>query len=157
MNSGLVFDNKKYISAKEAASLTGYSQDYIGQLSRGNKIDSKRIGRVWYVCEDSLLRYKNFSNELGVSSLSSLKTNESSNNLSQSLSKVSTTPEKTLYQKSRVFSDTLGNLKKKYLFPVFEKVKPYIQFLDEVVFGSGWSLSKKLLPLALGLVLILGV
>jgi len=63
MSPSLFFDNKKFISAKEASSLTGYSQDYVGQLARGNKIDSRRIGRVWYVGEESVLNYKNFLNQ----------------------------------------------------------------------------------------------
>jgi len=66
MSPSLFFDNKKYISAKEASSITGYSKDYIGQLARANKIDSKRISRIWYVGEESLLNYKNFSNKLGL-------------------------------------------------------------------------------------------
>ena len=57
------FNNKNYISAKEASLITGYSQDYIGQLARGNKIDSKRIGRIWYVREDAILNYKKFLNQ----------------------------------------------------------------------------------------------
>ena len=57
MNPSLFFDNKKYISTKEASSKTGYSQDYIGQLVRKGKIDSKKIGRTWYVQEDSILNY----------------------------------------------------------------------------------------------------
>jgi len=64
MSPSLFFDNKKFISAKEASSLTGYSQDYVGQLARGNKIDSRRIGRVWYVGEESVLNYKNFLNKI---------------------------------------------------------------------------------------------
>src|SRR3989338_1735979 len=55
MKSGLVFDNKKYISAREASALTGYSQDYVGQLCRQRKVEAKRIGRIWYVSEDSIL------------------------------------------------------------------------------------------------------
>src|ERR1035437_5419818 len=66
MSPNLFFNNKKYISAKEASFLTNYSKDYIGQLARGNKIDSKRIGRMWYVEKESLLNYKNFSNKLGL-------------------------------------------------------------------------------------------
>ncbi|MDQ5949331.1 MAG: trimeric autotransporter adhesin, partial [Patescibacteria group bacterium] len=60
MSSGLFFDNKKYISAKEASLLTSYSKDYIGQLCRADKIDCKQIGRIWYVSEESILNYKNF-------------------------------------------------------------------------------------------------
>ncbi|MCX6701850.1 MAG: hypothetical protein NTX96_01485, partial [Candidatus Zambryskibacteria bacterium] len=61
MSSDLFFENKKYISAKIAASLSGYSKDYIGQLCRGNKIGSRRVGHVWYVSEEALLKYKNSS------------------------------------------------------------------------------------------------
>jgi hypothetical protein len=60
MSSSLFFDNKRYISIKEAGSVTGYSRDYIGQLARSNKIDSKRVGRTWYVEKESLLKYGNF-------------------------------------------------------------------------------------------------
>jgi len=67
MTSSLFLDGKKYISAKEASSITGYSKDYIGQLARGKKIDSKRIGRVWYVLEEAILNYKNFLNQSGLS------------------------------------------------------------------------------------------
>ena len=60
MSSGLFFDNKKYISAKEASLLISYSKDYIGQLCRADKVDCKQIGRIWYVSEESILNYKNF-------------------------------------------------------------------------------------------------
>ena len=59
MVSDIFFENKKYISVKDASSLTGYSKDYIGQLCRSEKVLSKRVGRVWYVEEESLLTYKN--------------------------------------------------------------------------------------------------
>ena len=59
MGSDLFFENKKYIPAKDAASLTGYSKDYIGQLCRGNKVLAKRIGHTWYVSEESIIEYKN--------------------------------------------------------------------------------------------------
>ena len=61
MSSAIIIDNKKYISVKEASLLTSYSKDYIGQLCRSNKIESKRIGRVWYVTEESILNYKDSS------------------------------------------------------------------------------------------------
>ena len=74
-------DDKKYISAKEASLLTGYSQDYIGQLARANKIDSRRVNRIWYVSEESILNYKNFSNKLGLVSLPEAKENSTPPNL----------------------------------------------------------------------------
>ena len=49
---------KRYILSRRAAEMSGYSQDYIGQLSRGGLIDAQRIGGLWYVEMESLLNYK---------------------------------------------------------------------------------------------------
>jgi hypothetical protein len=59
MNSELFFGEKRYILVKEASQLSGYSKDYIGQLARDRKIESRRVGKKWYVGEASLLEYKN--------------------------------------------------------------------------------------------------
>ena len=48
---------KKYISSKRAAKITGYAQDYIGQLARGEKVPATRIGRGWYVSEKEILKH----------------------------------------------------------------------------------------------------
>ena len=50
---------KKYITLKEAASLSGYSPDYVGQLIRSGKISGKRIyaNPVWMTTEEDLLNY----------------------------------------------------------------------------------------------------
>jgi len=47
-----------YISSKRAAEITGYTQDYIGQLSRGGSIAAQRVSGLWYVIEASLNEYK---------------------------------------------------------------------------------------------------
>ena len=52
------FDGKDYISANRAAQITGYNQDYIGQLARGGKILSRQIGRRWYIDRDGLIAHK---------------------------------------------------------------------------------------------------
>ena len=57
MGNDLVLEGQKYISAKRAAELTGYTSDYIGQLSRGGKLPSQIIGRARYVEEKALLNY----------------------------------------------------------------------------------------------------
>ncbi len=54
MSSELSFDGKQYISSKRAAELTGYAQDYIGQLGRKGLIDARRVGGLWYVFLESL-------------------------------------------------------------------------------------------------------
>lgn len=58
MNNELYFEGKKYISAKRASELSGYNSDYIGQLCRGNKIDARRVGRGWFIGENSILEHK---------------------------------------------------------------------------------------------------
>jgi len=49
---------KQYITSKRAAQLSGYAQDYIGQLARGGLIDAHRVGGLWYVSLESLMAYK---------------------------------------------------------------------------------------------------
>ncbi len=58
MTSAMIIDGKSYLSSKEAAVQTGYTQDYIGQLARAGSIDAKRIGGLWYIFLDSLTSYK---------------------------------------------------------------------------------------------------
>jgi len=57
-----ILAGKKFITSKKAALLFGYTQDYIGQLCRGEKIDARRIGRTWYVSEKSILEHKRLFN-----------------------------------------------------------------------------------------------
>lgn len=54
-----VSKEKKYISLKEAAEITGYSADYIGQLIRSGKLDGKQVFQhvVWVTTEDALEKY----------------------------------------------------------------------------------------------------
>lgn len=52
------FDGKDYVSASRAAKITGYNQDYIGQLARSGKILSRQIGNRWYVERFGLVNHK---------------------------------------------------------------------------------------------------
>lgn len=56
--SALSFEGKEYVSASRAAKITGYNQDYVGQLARGGKIPSKQIGNRWYVDSAALVQHK---------------------------------------------------------------------------------------------------
>lgn len=58
MSDSVSVEGKEYISSKRASELSGYSQDYIGQLSRGKHIDAQRVGGLWYVSMESLQNYK---------------------------------------------------------------------------------------------------
>jgi hypothetical protein len=54
MNDDIYFDGVKYISAKEAASLSGFTRDYVARLCRHGKVNARRLGVLWYVDVESL-------------------------------------------------------------------------------------------------------
>ena len=47
-----------FITSKEAAEITGYSQDYIGQLARSGRVEARRIGGLWHLGRESLMNHK---------------------------------------------------------------------------------------------------
>lgn len=61
----LLIEDRRYISSKRAAEITGYAKDYIGQLCRGGYVPAKRVGRNWYVLESGIKdhRFGNASEE----------------------------------------------------------------------------------------------
>ncbi len=50
----ILIEEKKYISSKRAAKLTGYAKDYIGQLCREGRVPARLVGRSWYVLEAAI-------------------------------------------------------------------------------------------------------
>ena len=52
------FDGKEFISASRASKLSGYAQDYVGQLARSGKVLSRQVGTRWYVDRQALLEHK---------------------------------------------------------------------------------------------------
>lgn len=48
----------EYRKASDLARDFGYTNDYVGQLCRANKVDSSLVGRTWYVNPESLTRHK---------------------------------------------------------------------------------------------------
>ena len=60
---------KKFITTKEASKLTGYSSDYIGQMSRKGFFESTKVGRKLYVSRAGLLAYKAKNRPRGVDEL----------------------------------------------------------------------------------------
>jgi hypothetical protein len=53
----LEISGKRYISTRRAAREHGYHSDYMGQLIRGKKVAGQKVGRAWYIEEDSLNIY----------------------------------------------------------------------------------------------------
>jgi hypothetical protein len=73
MKDALILQDKKYISAKRAAVIFGYSSDYVGQLCREGKIECTMVGRSWFVSEESVLSHKLSSVDAKVASDDSVK------------------------------------------------------------------------------------
>lgn len=53
----LDIEGKAFVSARRAAKEYGYTTDYIGQLIRAQKLVGQKVGRAWYVAQDSLEAY----------------------------------------------------------------------------------------------------
>jgi hypothetical protein len=53
----LDISGKRYISTRRAAREHGYHSDYMGQLIRGKKVAGQKVGRAWYIDEESLNAY----------------------------------------------------------------------------------------------------
>jgi hypothetical protein len=64
MEASVSFDGKDYISAARASRITGYSQDYVGQLARSEKILSRQIGNRWYVDRAGIIEHKKHNDSL---------------------------------------------------------------------------------------------
>lgn len=78
-SDSVVLNGKRYISAKKASDLTGYTNDYIGQLCRANKLPGKVFKHRRFVEETSLFEHaKNIGGveiaQRGVSPLTHIKT-----------------------------------------------------------------------------------
>ncbi len=50
----ILIEDRKYISSKQAAKITGYAKDYIGQLCREGRVPARLVGRSWYVLEAAI-------------------------------------------------------------------------------------------------------
>ena len=50
----IIIEEKKYISSKRAAKMTGYAKDYVGQLCREGRVPARLVGRSWYVLEAAI-------------------------------------------------------------------------------------------------------
>ena len=56
-----------YLSIKQAAELSGYSDRYIRYLIHADKLDKVKVGSMWFITEASLLEYIALADEKGKS------------------------------------------------------------------------------------------
>ncbi|KND47937.1 MAG: hypothetical protein AB199_04235 [Parcubacteria bacterium C7867-004] len=54
----ITIGDKTYISSKQAAKITGYAKDYIGQLCREGRVEARLVGRNWYVLDSSIREHR---------------------------------------------------------------------------------------------------
>jgi len=47
----------KFLTVKTAAEISGYNQQYLSRLLRGDVFRSKRLGQIWLINRDDFLRY----------------------------------------------------------------------------------------------------
>jgi len=59
----------KFITLKEAAEISGYAPDYVGQLIRGGKLEGKQVfsNVAWVTTEDAIREYMDRSKKGGKS------------------------------------------------------------------------------------------
>ncbi|NTV44890.1 MAG: helix-turn-helix domain-containing protein [Candidatus Yonathbacteria bacterium] len=57
MENTLEIEGRTHVSSSCAAELTGYTNDYIGQLCRAGKVKGVIVGRIRFVDKESLLAY----------------------------------------------------------------------------------------------------
>lgn len=50
----IIIEEKRYLSSKQAAKVTGYAKDYVGQLCREGRVPARLVGRNWYVLEAAI-------------------------------------------------------------------------------------------------------
>lgn len=54
----ILIEGRVYVSSKQAAKITGYAKDYVGQLCREGRVDARLVGRNWYVLETSIREHR---------------------------------------------------------------------------------------------------
>jgi hypothetical protein len=54
----ILIEGRVFVSSKQAAKITGYAKDYVGQLCREGRVEARLVGRNWYVLEDSIREHR---------------------------------------------------------------------------------------------------
>jgi len=55
--------SKEYISVRTAAEISGYNQQYLRRLLRGNILKSKRLGQLWLIERNGFVEYLNHAKQ----------------------------------------------------------------------------------------------
>ncbi len=107
----ILIEEKKYVSSKQAAKITGYAKDYVGQLCREGRVPARLVGRSWYVLESAIQdhRFGNLETESEDTSAPAQAQAEPLNDI-RGFSRSSAMPEVAKYEPS--YAETLPSLDK---------------------------------------------
>lgn len=109
----LLIDDKKYLSTKRAAKVTGYAKDYVGQLCREGRVPARLVGRSWYVLETAIREHRFGLTEPGVPSVSIPRRTLTSEVVSSSNVPEKSTLQAT-WQPPRYFPDSGNDIPRLY-------------------------------------------
>lgn len=82
----IIIDEKRYVSSKRAAKITGYAKDYIGQLCREGRVPARLVGRSWYVLETAIQDHRFGNSEAGAENKGELEDLSEENPVKESIS-----------------------------------------------------------------------
>ncbi len=118
MKDALILQDKKYISAKRAAVIFGYSSDYVGQLCREGKIECTMVGRSWFVSEESVLKHKVASSDARVASEDSVKIVSVPVPVQQSTPAISSSTTESFLGSSKSIKDFISDEQTQFSKPI---------------------------------------
>jgi hypothetical protein len=116
----LTIDGKVYVSSKRAAALSGYAKDYVGQLCREGRVESKLVGRSWYVYEQSIRDHR-FNDEKSKGKGTEVQSlNEEGNTIQSSTETSENTNIQAVWERSAYSSES------------FQPIPVLSEFADEI-------------------------
>ena len=127
----ILIEDKKYISSKRAAKITGYAKDYIGQLCREGRVPARLVGRSWYVLETAIQDHR-FGNQ-EIAQEKSIETPTLDQQVPESTKIPSTTWESPRYEASSTdILPTVNRLQE-------EKIEAFTDDKEEIKISDSWK------------------
>ena len=139
------------LSTREAAEVSGYNPDYIGKLCRTGVLPGKRIGRSWFVEEDSFKKFvakQKEENERRAQELAKERVKEYRQH-----QKVIEKTNKTLAKSEKTTQEQAVSVQVPANNPLEEKSVPSPYVPIDTFFAKGVAVSMTLLALSSGLAL----
>jgi hypothetical protein len=128
----ILIEEKKYISSKRAAKITGYAKDYIGQLCREGRVPARLVGRSWYVLETAIQDHRFGNQEINEEEPGDVSKSKELE-MPKSVEAGAPTWESPRYESSAVETlPTVNRLKD-------EKTEPLVEYIGGVNISDSWK------------------